>query len=92
MEPQISKNVCGTPCRFSLDFSIRFLKIYILISGATNCFNPAGGGPDPNECHVIANALIDDSKTLGMCDDLTISVLLDILFIVIYFANMMIII
>ncbi|ESK96884.1 hypothetical protein Moror_6462 [Moniliophthora roreri MCA 2997] len=24
----------------------------------TNCFTPAGGGPDPNDCHVIADALL----------------------------------
>ncbi|KAF8148078.1 hypothetical protein B0H34DRAFT_778694 [Crassisporium funariophilum] len=26
-------------------------------SCTTNCFLPAGGGPDPNDCHVIADAL-----------------------------------
>ncbi|KAJ8082763.1 hypothetical protein PM082_008619 [Marasmius tenuissimus] len=36
----------------------------------TNCFTPSGGGPDPNECDVIANALRFDSEnteTLHMC-------------------------
>jgi hypothetical protein len=32
---------------------------------ATNCFAPAGGGPDPNECHVIADALRFDSQQPG---------------------------
>jgi hypothetical protein len=32
---------------------------------ATNCFNPSGGGPDPNDCHVIADALRYDSENIG---------------------------
>ncbi|RDB29934.1 hypothetical protein Hypma_013797 [Hypsizygus marmoreus] len=31
----------------------------------TNCFLPAGGGPDPNECHVIADALRYESENTG---------------------------
>jgi len=31
----------------------------------TNCFNPAGGGPDPNDCHVIADALLFESQNTG---------------------------
>ncbi|KAF8898026.1 hypothetical protein CPB84DRAFT_1781176 [Gymnopilus junonius] len=31
----------------------------------TNCFIPAGGGPDPNECHIIADALLYDSQNVG---------------------------
>ncbi|KAF9269737.1 hypothetical protein L218DRAFT_993736 [Marasmius fiardii PR-910] len=31
----------------------------------TNCFTPSGGGPDPNECHVIADALRFDSENIG---------------------------
>ncbi|KAJ3508298.1 hypothetical protein NLJ89_g5837 [Agrocybe chaxingu] len=31
----------------------------------TNCFSPAGGGPDPNECHVIADALRYESENTG---------------------------
>ncbi|KAF9557037.1 hypothetical protein CPC08DRAFT_710679 [Agrocybe pediades] len=31
----------------------------------TNCFLPAGGGPDPNECHVIADALRFDSQNVA---------------------------
>jgi hypothetical protein len=34
-------------------------------SGATNCFSPSGGGPDPNECNVIADALLYDSQNIG---------------------------
>ncbi|KAF9457125.1 hypothetical protein BDZ94DRAFT_267077 [Collybia nuda] len=30
-----------------------------------NCFLPAGGGPDPNECHVIADALKFESQNTG---------------------------
>ncbi|TFK33735.1 hypothetical protein BDQ12DRAFT_690677 [Crucibulum laeve] len=31
----------------------------------TNCFTPSGGGPDPNECHVIADALRFASENTG---------------------------
>ncbi|KAH8091379.1 hypothetical protein BXZ70DRAFT_1011192 [Cristinia sonorae] len=31
----------------------------------THCFNPAGGGPDPNQCKVISNALRYYSQTSG---------------------------
>ncbi|CAL1706429.1 unnamed protein product [Somion occarium] len=31
----------------------------------TNCFIPSGGGPDPNECHVISDALLYDSQNIG---------------------------
>ncbi|KAJ3740260.1 hypothetical protein DFH05DRAFT_1511084 [Lentinula detonsa] len=31
----------------------------------TNCFTPSGGGPDPNDCHVIADALRFDSQNVG---------------------------
>ncbi|KDQ23168.1 hypothetical protein PLEOSDRAFT_1090748 [Pleurotus ostreatus PC15] len=31
----------------------------------TNCFLPAGGGPDPNECHIIADALRFESENTG---------------------------
>jgi hypothetical protein len=37
---------------------------------ATNCFTPAGGGPDPNECHVIADALRFDSESIGPLFDI----------------------
>ncbi|KAF8884149.1 hypothetical protein BD779DRAFT_1801776 [Infundibulicybe gibba] len=32
---------------------------------ATNCFLPAGGGPNPNDCQVISNALLFDSQNVG---------------------------
>ncbi|KAI0058189.1 hypothetical protein BV25DRAFT_1811135 [Artomyces pyxidatus] len=32
----------------------------------TNCFVPTGGGPDPNECKVIADALLYDSEAIGI--------------------------
>ncbi|KAJ7708301.1 hypothetical protein B0H17DRAFT_971837 [Mycena rosella] len=31
----------------------------------TNCFTPSGGGPDPNDCHIIADALRFDSQNIG---------------------------
>ncbi|GJE89424.1 hypothetical protein PsYK624_055250 [Phanerochaete sordida] len=31
----------------------------------TFCFTPSGGGPDPNECHVITDALLYDSQNVG---------------------------
>ncbi|KIM37646.1 hypothetical protein M413DRAFT_448430 [Hebeloma cylindrosporum] len=32
---------------------------------ATTCFTPSGGGPDPNDCHIIADALRFDSQNIG---------------------------
>ncbi|KAF8197547.1 hypothetical protein BJ912DRAFT_953748 [Pholiota molesta] len=31
----------------------------------TDCFTPSGGGPDPNDCHVIADALRFDSQNVS---------------------------
>ncbi|KAF8961149.1 hypothetical protein BDZ97DRAFT_1829769 [Flammula alnicola] len=31
----------------------------------TDCFTPSGGGPDPNDCHVIADALRFDSQNVN---------------------------
>ncbi|THH27069.1 hypothetical protein EUX98_g7119 [Antrodiella citrinella] len=31
----------------------------------THCFNPSGGGPDPNECKVVSDALRYDSQNIG---------------------------
>jgi hypothetical protein len=36
-----------------------------ILPGTTNCFLPAGGGPDPNQCHVIADALRFNSENTG---------------------------
>jgi len=36
----------------------------------TDCFNPAGGGPDPNECHVISDALRYNSQNIGNVFDI----------------------
>ncbi|KAF8884150.1 hypothetical protein BD779DRAFT_793181 [Infundibulicybe gibba] len=35
------------------------------VTCTTNCFLPAGGGPDPNDCHVIADALLFQSQNIG---------------------------
>ncbi|TCD66359.1 hypothetical protein EIP91_001465 [Steccherinum ochraceum] len=37
----------------------------------TNCFVPSGGGPDPNECHVISDALLFDSENVGALFNIT---------------------
>ncbi|KAF9228159.1 hypothetical protein BS17DRAFT_773168 [Gyrodon lividus] len=37
----------------------------------TNCFYPAGGGPDPNDCQVIADALLYDSENVGPLFNIT---------------------
>ncbi|KAJ7035123.1 hypothetical protein C8F04DRAFT_1037671 [Mycena alexandri] len=34
-------------------------------SCATSCFTPSGGGPNPNDCAVIADALLYDSQNIG---------------------------
>ncbi|KAJ7111150.1 hypothetical protein C8R43DRAFT_1139160 [Mycena crocata] len=31
----------------------------------TSCFTPSGGGPDPNDCHIIADALRFNSQNIG---------------------------
>lgn len=31
----------------------------------TYCFTPSGGGPDPNDCNVISDALLYDSQNVG---------------------------
>ncbi|KAJ7171198.1 hypothetical protein C8R46DRAFT_948294 [Mycena filopes] len=31
----------------------------------TSCFTPSGGGPNPNDCTVIADALLYDSQNIG---------------------------
>ncbi|KAJ7753095.1 hypothetical protein DFH07DRAFT_824602 [Mycena maculata] len=31
----------------------------------TSCFTPSGGGPNPNDCTVIADALLYDSQNVG---------------------------
>ncbi|KAF9461656.1 hypothetical protein BDZ94DRAFT_1310408 [Collybia nuda] len=36
-----------------------------LDAGNTNCFTPSGGGPDPNECHIITDALKFESQNTG---------------------------
>ena len=62
-------NVCGLPCKSSTlwyrsgPWSPAIAHVISL--GTTNCFTPAGGGPDPNECHVIADALLYDSQNIG---------------------------
>ncbi|KIJ64019.1 hypothetical protein HYDPIDRAFT_112534 [Hydnomerulius pinastri MD-312] len=37
----------------------------------TNCFYPAGGGPDPNDCAVIADALLYDGQNIGPLFNIT---------------------
>lgn len=44
-----------------------------LCKGTRNCFVPSGGGPDPNECHVIADALLFDSQNVGTSFDPKVS-------------------
>ncbi|KAJ7143797.1 hypothetical protein C8R44DRAFT_602678, partial [Mycena epipterygia] len=39
----------------------------------TSCFPPSGGGPDPNDCHIIADALRFDSQNIGKSSLLEIS-------------------
>jgi len=38
----------------------------------TNCFYPAGGGPNPNDCQMIANALLYDSQNIGALFNITV--------------------
>ncbi|KZP32029.1 hypothetical protein FIBSPDRAFT_813033 [Athelia psychrophila] len=34
-------------------------------SCTTNCYTPSGGGPDPNDCQVIADALLFEGQNTG---------------------------
>lgn len=36
-------------------------------SCTTNCYTPSGGGPDPNDCQVIADALLFEGQNTGEC-------------------------
>ncbi|KIK64072.1 hypothetical protein GYMLUDRAFT_40307 [Collybiopsis luxurians FD-317 M1] len=40
----------------------------------TSCFTPAGGGPNPNDCHIIADALRFDSQNIGPFFNITAGV------------------
>ena len=58
-------NVCGTNCEpYFLPYSDHDIPFWGQL-GTTNCFVPSGGGPDPNECHVIADALRYESQNTG---------------------------
>ncbi|KAJ6629410.1 hypothetical protein B0H10DRAFT_2184378 [Mycena sp. CBHHK59/15] len=51
---QAVENVCGATC----------MVIFQRICG-THCFTPSGGGPVPNDCHVIADALRFENQNTG---------------------------
>ncbi|KAI6046637.1 hypothetical protein EDC04DRAFT_1486148 [Pisolithus marmoratus] len=38
----------------------------------TNCFTPAGGGPNPYDCQVIADALFYDNQNIGTLFNITV--------------------
>ncbi|KAH7882076.1 hypothetical protein F5I97DRAFT_1939555 [Phlebopus sp. FC_14] len=38
----------------------------------TNCFTPSGGGPNPYDCQVIADALLYDSQNVGPLFNVTV--------------------
>lgn len=58
-------NVCGATCKCSLETSHSPFYSPLSCPGDTHCFNPAGGGPDPNECHVISDALRYNSQNIA---------------------------
>ena len=49
----------------SILYAVRAFANRDPLTGNTHCFNPAGGGPDPNECHVISDALRYDSQNIS---------------------------
>ncbi|KAH8091381.1 hypothetical protein BXZ70DRAFT_909828 [Cristinia sonorae] len=62
-----TSNASPSPRAFD-DFENTLTKRATNVCGATcdtHCFNPAGGGPDPNECHVISDALRYNGQNLG---------------------------
>ncbi|KAF8148079.1 hypothetical protein B0H34DRAFT_274601 [Crassisporium funariophilum] len=64
LEARQASNVCGAACRIFC-FSDTFEPLTSTYEGTTNCFLPAGGGPDPSDCHVIADALKFESQNTG---------------------------
>ena len=57
-------NVCGNQCTSA---RVVELKAHVdhICSGDTYCFNPSGGGPNENDCAVIADALLYDEQNTG---------------------------
>ncbi|KAF9457124.1 hypothetical protein BDZ94DRAFT_1302121 [Collybia nuda] len=56
------------PSSFQPPTSLEARQATVNVCGApctTNCFLPAGGGPDPNDCHVITDALKFASENTG---------------------------
>ncbi|KAF9457112.1 hypothetical protein BDZ94DRAFT_1302110 [Collybia nuda] len=56
------------PSSFQPPTSLEARQVVVNVCGApcaTNCFLPAGGGPDPNDCHVIADALKFANENTG---------------------------
>lgn len=59
-------NVCGGQCTSRVSsFRYAVEADVVSLAGTTHCFNPSGGGPDPNECHVISDALRYNSQAIG---------------------------
>lgn len=58
-------DVCGDTCRFFVPlFGVQFSDCPV---GNTSCFTPSGGGPNPNDCTVIADAMLFYSQNVSEC-------------------------
>lgn len=58
-------SVCGATCTSCLSSCLAYMWLISHsshLAGDTHCFNPAGGGPDPNDCKVISDVLRYDSQ------------------------------
>ena len=45
--------------------SVKFVEILTIVLGGKICFNPGVGGPNPNDCNVIGNALLYNTQSQG---------------------------
>lgn len=49
-------------CHINYSIGLTLLNVN---QGTTICFTPSGGGPDPNDCHIIADALRFQSQNIA---------------------------
>lgn len=49
---------------FAVELCLLALTKYHSV-GNTSCFTPSGGGPDPNDCKIISDALRYESQNTG---------------------------
>jgi hypothetical protein len=59
-------NVCGNTCTLFYFWGNTVYALSSFCTGNTNCFSGAAGtGPNPNDCQIIADALLYDSQNVS---------------------------